>query len=96
MQIEHIVARKRLGSDALENLALACIDCNLCKSSNLAGLDPLSGVLTELFHPRRQVWSDHFQRQGPLIVGVTAIGRTTVQVLQMNSDEQISLRQLTG
>ena len=34
-QIEHIVALKHHGSDELENLALACVRCNLGKSSNL-------------------------------------------------------------
>jgi 5-methylcytosine-specific restriction endonuclease McrA len=31
LQIEHIVPRKHGGSDVPENLALACIDCNLAK-----------------------------------------------------------------
>jgi hypothetical protein len=94
LQIEHVIPRKHLGDDSPENLALACIDCNLAKGPNLTGLDPESGVLTELFHPRRQVWAEHFEQIGPLIVGKTAVGRTTVQVLNMNSDDQIALRQL--
>ena len=96
LQIEHITARKHLGTDELDNLALACIDCNLSKSSNLAGLDPETGMLTELFNPRRQNWVDHFDRVGALIIGRTAIGRTTVQVLNINSDDQLALRQLVG
>ena len=96
LQIEHITPRKHLGSDDLDNLALACIDCNLCKSSNLAGLDPETGILTPLFHPRQHIWADHFARVGALIVGRTAIGRTTVQVLNMNGDDQVALRQLLG
>jgi len=94
LQIEHIIPRKHLGDDSLDNLALACIDCNLAKGANLTGFDPESGSLTELFHPRRHVWTDHFAEVGPLIVGKTAIGRTTVQVLNMNRDEQVALRQL--
>ena len=76
LQIEHITARKHLGSDDHGNLALACIDCNLCKSSNLAGLDPETGMLTALFHPRIHIWADHFERVGALIVGRSTIGRT--------------------
>jgi hypothetical protein len=53
-------------------------------------------MLTELFNPRRQNWADHFERVGALIIGRTAIGRTTVQVLNINSDDQVALRQLVG
>ena len=96
LQIEHVIPRKHLGDDSPENLALACIDCNLAKGPNLTGLDPESGALTELFHPRHQVWAEHFVQIGPLIIGKTAVGRTTVQVLNMNSDDQVALRQLGG
>jgi len=58
----------------------------------VAGYDPASGELTELFHPRRHVWSEHFEWQGAFIVGKTTIGRATIQVLQLNSEEQLQLR----
>ncbi|HTI49830.1 MAG TPA: HNH endonuclease [Planctomycetaceae bacterium] len=92
LHVEHVVPKKHGGSDALDNLALACIDCNLHKGTNIAGYDPQSGMLTELFHPRRHAWVEHFERQGLAIVGVSAIGRTTVAVLNLNSDEQLQLR----
>ena len=56
LHIEHIRPRKHGGSDDESNLCLACIDCNLHKGSNLTGIDSLSGVVTELLHPRRQRW----------------------------------------
>jgi hypothetical protein len=92
LHIEHIISKKHKGGDDSENLALACIDCNLHKGSNIAGIDPLTGQLTELFHPRKQQWSDHFVQDGLFIIGKTAIGRTTIEVLNMNSEEQIQLR----
>lgn len=92
LQIEHIIPKKHGGADTEDNLALACIDCNLAKSSNLTGIDPESGRVTSLFHPRTQHWPDHFERRGLLILGKTDIGRTTVRVLNMNSDEQVQLR----
>jgi 5-methylcytosine-specific restriction endonuclease McrA len=49
LQVEHIRPRKHRGGDDLENLALACIDCNLHKGSNLAGIDSESAVLTDCF-----------------------------------------------
>ena len=92
LHVEHIRPRKHGGSDNLDNLALACIDCNLHKGSNVAGYDPETGNLTELFSPRRHLWDEHFERQGRLIVGTTPIGRTTVQVLQLNSEKRVQLR----
>ncbi|MFN0126249.1 MAG: HNH endonuclease [Verrucomicrobiales bacterium] len=94
LHIEHIIPRVHGGNDELDNLALACIDCNLHKGPNLTGFDPSTGALCELFHPRRHQWSDHFEWVGTHILGKTAIGRTTVQVLQMNSEDQLALRSL--
>lgn len=92
LQIDHIVPRKHGGSDDLDNLALACIDCNLAKSTNIAGLDPITGQLTALFHPRKDNWQEHFDFVSPRIIGKTPIGRTTVKVLNMNSEFQCELR----
>jgi hypothetical protein len=96
LHVEHILPRKHGGSDDLGNLALACIDCNLHKGSNVAGYDPETGQLTELFHPRSQSWQEHFERHGALIVGKTSIGRTTVDVLRLNAEERLQLRTASG
>lgn len=92
LHIEHIIPRKHGGRDVLSNLALACIDCNLKKGPNLTGIDPHTNEVTNLFHPRRQDWNDHFAWDGVYLVGKTAIGRTTIRVLDMNSDDQLALR----
>lgn len=92
LHLEHIRPRKHGGSDEPDNLALACVECNLHKSSNVAGYDPQTGQLTELFHPRHNRWEDHFERRGLLLLGKTAIGRTTVEVLQLNSEDRLELR----
>ena len=76
--VEHIVARQHGGSDDNENLALACYHCNAHKGPNLSGLDPESGALVRLFNPRLDKWEEHFERNGVLIVGRTAVGRATV------------------
>ncbi len=52
--IEHIVPKIHGGTDSPDNLALACIDCNPHKGTNLTGIDPEMGEVTGLFHPRRQ------------------------------------------
>lgn len=92
LQIEHIIPKKHGGSDEIENLALACIDCNLHKGTNLTGIDPDTDEITQLFHPRRQPWDAHFEWTGIYLVGKTAVGRTTVRVLDMNSDDRLALR----
>ena len=92
LHVEHVVPRKHGGSDDPQNLALACIDCNLRKGPNLTGVDPLTGEITELFHPRRQRWDEHFEWRGVHIAGITATGRATIRVLDMNSEDQLALR----
>lgn len=81
---EHIIAKQHGGPDRDDNLAYACAHCNLHKGPNIAGLDPATGDLTRLFHPRTDEWSVHFEWSGHILVGRTAIGRTTVVVLAMN------------
>ena len=92
MHVEHIIPRIHGGTDDLDNLALACVDCNLHKGPNLVGIDPETERVTDLFHPRRHRWEDHFEWRGIYLVGKTAIGRTTVRVLNMNSEDQLALR----
>jgi len=92
LHIEHIRPIKHGGTDALENLCLACIDCNLHKGANLTGIDPETDTITPLFNPRRDRWDAHFMWNGIRIVGVTAVGRTTVRVLDLNGDDRLDLR----
>ncbi|HYX30735.1 MAG TPA: HNH endonuclease [Pyrinomonadaceae bacterium] len=92
LHIEHIIPKSHGGSDDLDNLALACIDCNLHKGPNLTGIDPQTADVTELFHPRQHSWDDHFSWHGIYLVSSTPIGRTTIRVLNMNSEDQLTLR----
>ena len=92
--IEHIIPRQHEGRDDHGNLALACHRCNLRKGPNLTGIDPITGDIVPLFDPRRDRWSDHFHLQGPVIEGVTAVGRTTVKLLAMNNTRRIERREL--
>jgi HNH endonuclease len=92
-QVEHVIARQHAGSGSLANLAYSCLRCNLHKGPNLAGIDPITKKLTGLFNPRLQRWTRHFRWEGPLLVGKTAQGRTTIEVLAMNDSDRIALRQ---
>ena len=83
--IEHIVARQHGGGDDDLNLALACYDCNSHKGPNLTAFDPSTGSLVRLFQPRQDNWDEHFELNGIVIVGRTAIGRATAA----SSDERL-------
>ncbi len=76
----------------MDNLALACPFCNAKKGTNLAGLDPASGQLIRLFHPREDVWSDNFVAVCATVVPQTPVGRATVAVLPMNDPAQVVAR----
>jgi hypothetical protein len=95
LQIEHVIPRKHRGSDDTDNLALACAECNLHKGSDLTGIDPDSGQVTQLFNPRRDRWSEHFEWDGLLILGLSAVGRTTVRLLQLNAPARLRVRRVT-
>lgn len=90
--LDHVIARQHGGPTTLENLALSCVFCNAHKGPNLAGIDPVTGAMTPLFNPRRDLWADHFLWHGARIVGRTAVGRSTIQVLAMNDPLQLSMR----
>lgn len=92
--VEHIIAQQHGGTDEMENLALACCWCNAFKGPNLASIDPDSGALTRLFHPRRDVWAEHFRRDGAAIAGLTDVGRTTAWLLQFNEADNLAQRAL--
>lgn len=90
--VEHIIARQHGGDDSSDNLCLSCDRCNLHKGPNLTSIDPLSGQIVPLFHPRQDVWSEHFELVGDQIVGRTPVGRATAQLMQMNSIRRRQLR----
>lgn len=92
--VEHIIARQHGGPDDLSNRALACSRCNRSKGPNLSSLDPATGRLVRLFHPRADTWTSHFALRGARIVGLTPEGRATVQLLKMNEAKRVQTRSL--
>lgn len=93
-QVDHIISEKHHGATAADNLALSCYHCNLHKGPNIAGIDPQSGQMTRLFHPRRDEWPDHFGWNEAEVRGLTPIGRTTIDVLQVNAPDRLQHREL--
>lgn len=93
-EYEHIIPRKHGGATTADNLALSCTLCNRRKSSDLAAIDPITGEIIRLFHPRRDRWYEHFQLNGASIIALTPIGRATANLLQLNTFERIEEREL--
>lgn len=93
-QLDHIRAQKHLGSSSLQNTAWSCLACNSFKGPNVAGYDPETDRLCSLFDPRRNSWSEHFEWDGPILVGLTPVGRTTISVLRINLPERVEHRRL--
>jgi hypothetical protein len=90
--IDHIEPVSAGGPTVAENLALACTSCSLRKEARRTGLDSVTGRKVRLFHPRRQVWSDHFRWRGGIVVGLTPTGRASIVALQMNRPSILFIR----
>lgn len=90
--VEHIVARQHGGIDDLDNLAWSCDRCNAYKGPNLSSIDPATGELVALFHPRRDPWHEHFTVDNGEIVGLSPVGRATARLLQVNARHRVQLR----
>ncbi|MCC6801311.1 MAG: HNH endonuclease, partial [Anaerolineae bacterium] len=88
-QVDHIYAEKHGGETARDNLCLSCADCNRYKGSDLCSFDPASGEIVALFHPRRDVWQQHFRFDAGEIHALTPQGQITIRLLRLNDEERI-------
>ncbi|MBE7468961.1 MAG: HNH endonuclease [Anaerolineae bacterium] len=86
LHIEHIIPLALGGSSNEDNLWLACSACNNYKGVQTQALDPETKEQVLLFNPRTQLWADHFAWSDDRaeIIGLTAMGRATVEALKLN------------
>ena len=86
--IDHILPTSLGGTDAVDNLALACRNCNERRGNRVSARDPETGAIVATFHPRQEDWQDHFVWDHTRIrlVGRSPIGRATIVLLDMNDD----------
>ena len=94
--VEHIKPRQAGGENVLDNLAWSCFGCNGHKHAKTQSIDPKTGIQIPLFHPRQQIWTEHFGWNNDFtqIVGKTPCGRATVMSLQLNRTGVTNLRRL--
>ena len=90
--LDHIVAEQHHGPTSFENLAQSCGHCNRNKGPNLSGIDPVSGRHVALLHPRHDLWTEHFYWEEAQLLGKTAKGRATIDVLKINDELRVGMR----
>ena len=93
---EHILPITLNGKTELENLARSCGIWNNNKSNSIQHIDPLTKQIVRLYHPRQDIWSEHFQWSDDdlHIFGITPIGRATINLLKLNRTNAVNLRKL--
>ena len=92
--VDHVLPIGKGGDDSLENLALACFHCNRRKSDQTTMRDPQTQEEVPLYNPRTHQWNEHFMWSvdGLRLVGQTAVGRATIEALQLNRERIIPIR----
>ncbi len=93
-QVDHVIAEKHGGLTDTSNLALACALCNKYKGSDIASVDSECNDIVRLFNPRYDKWIEHFSLADAEIKPLTAIGRVTANLLQLNRAERVAERDI--
>lgn len=92
--LEHIIPKSKNGTDDHENLALACSACNNSKYDKTESRDPLTKETAPFYNPRKDIWDEHFtwSKDFTKIIGLTKIGRATVNALKLNRERIVRIR----
>ncbi|MBU1565138.1 MAG: HNH endonuclease [Proteobacteria bacterium] len=88
-QVEHVRPRCIMGTDDLQNLAVACPRCNLNKREATEGKDYVTGKTARFFNPRVDNWWEHFGVVAGQLVGITVIGRATALKLFRRTEQHL-------
>lgn len=96
LEVDHIWPKGKGGKATADNLCAACRKCNEYKHLQTEATDSKTGKRLPLYNPRNQRWNEHFKfsRDYTIILGKTAVGRATVQALNLNRYRAVLLRQL--
>ena len=71
----------------MENLCLACLECNRAKGSDFGSFDPETGAIILLYNPRQQRWSEHFLLEGARIVRLSPEGRVKARQVLLEAGQ---------
>ena len=77
-------------------LRLVVSRAQMAKGSDIASIDPGTLATVRFYHPRQDCWMNHFRisTETGLIEPLTAVGRSTAQLLQINRTESVEARAL--
>jgi hypothetical protein len=90
LTIDHFQPRAKAGSDSLENLIYACINCNQYKQDYW----PQTETAPTLWNPRQEPASQHFiQQEDGQLFALTVSGVFTIKRLRLNRHQLIAARQ---
>lgn len=87
LQVDHVLPLAKGGSNAEDNLCLACELCNQYKWTKTEAVDPQTLLTVPLFNPRNQAWHEHFawSEDGVEVSGKSNFGRATIVALRINN-----------
>lgn len=94
--VDHLLPVSEDGPTELNNLALTCPRCNALKWVHTEAEDPTTGDRVGIFNPRVHVWAEHFRwlpRDPTFLEPLTSVGRATVGLLKLNSQQRRDIRQ---
>jgi HNH endonuclease len=96
MEFEHILPVAFGGKTIEENLGLSCRRCNEFKGTQTHAINAETSEKVQIYNPRTQIWNEHFcwNDEGTKIIGITAIGRGTVNALKLNEEIIVITRSL--
>lgn len=86
LSVEHLLPRALGGVTVRDNLWRSCRACNEQKRTQVQATDPETAETVPLYNPRLQPWNTHFcwSRDGAQLLGCSAMGRATIEALQLN------------
>ncbi len=90
--VDHIIPVTDNGLTEEGNLALACVSCSLKKGARQWVTEPGSEKSVRIFHPRLDVWSEHFRWLECELQGITDRGRATIRALDLNRPLILAIR----
>lgn len=91
--IDHVIAEQHGGPTVVSNLALACARCNFIKGSNISTYLIEDELIVNLYHPRKDHWSEHFTLENSgLIIPKSKIGAGTIRLLRINKEARAQTR----
>jgi hypothetical protein len=96
LTVDHIPPLADHGVSEPANLAYCRQGCNGHKYTATSAFDYVTGRDVRLYNPRTQNWADHFEwnEDNEILIGVSPVGRTTIERLQLNRFGLIAMRRV--